>query len=117
MPSKVRYITRKSKEEIDLDRNSLHVIQQLWNAGKRGEDATHFGITDQETADALRKSYRRVGRKVKPEGVAVKAYWQSCETGCAAGGESCRFHVVFSLHDMAEARAYMAEKARYAAGR
>lgn len=117
MPSKVRIITRKSREEIDLDRNSLHVLQQLWNQGMRDKDATHFGIQDYETADALRKSYRRVGRKVKPEGIAVRAFWQTCDNGCEQGGESCRYHVVFSLHDMEDARRYMAEKRKYAAGR
>jgi hypothetical protein len=106
MPSKVRIISKR-------DDSWNRFIADLVEEDGFGAERTYFGITTPERAEEVRRKIRTAGRHLE---VSVKAFWQQCQ-GCKEGGPECRYHVQFAAYDPAEAKAFMARKAKAAESR
>jgi hypothetical protein len=105
MPQQVRmprYVSQRNSSDWDS------IIKDLISAGKWGEESTYFGIATEERAQEV---YRKLRTAATHQGVARKVFWYPCK-GCDNGGRDCRFHVSFTIYDLAAARAYRAQQQR-----
>lgn len=102
MPSQTRILPAGGRN-VSWD----HFIQDILDRDAWREENHYYGITDEERAAQVRRGLRQAGRHMNPN-VAVHTYYYPC-AGCKNGGPDCRFHVLYSVHTMEEARAYKAK--------
>jgi hypothetical protein len=98
MAGKARVIAGPRNTSFD------HYVEDVLARGGWGQEQDYFGIEDIDRADFIRRKLRMAGQHMDPP-VAVKAYWHEC-AGCNNGGPRCRYHVKFTIYDMAKAREF-----------
>jgi hypothetical protein len=106
MPSQVRIIQQRNSAEWG------NLIQDVIKRDAYGQEHFYFGVTDPERADKIRRALRTAGKRLQ---VGTRVYWSEC-TGCTEGGADCRFHVNYTVFDMEQARAYMAQQSAKRSG-
>lgn len=102
MPNKVRIISRRNSRQWD------DLVADVLSRGLLGQENTYCGITNAERADDVRRHIRTAG---KHHQVGSKVFWYECK-GCRDGGQDCRYHVSYTLYDLAEARKYKTRQAQ-----
>lgn len=106
MPSKVRIISKK-------DESWDSFVRDLVESEGFGKERTYFGIEEIGRADEVVRKLRTAGRNHLR--VGMKVYSRQCK-GCPEGGDSCRYHVLFTAYDISEAQAFMERKKAAAGG-
>jgi hypothetical protein len=101
VPSQVRIIQQRNSRQWD------ELVDDVLVREAHGQEHEYFGITDPDRADKIRRALRTAARR---KGVGAKVYWNECK-GCTNGGAECRYHVKYTLYDMAVARQYKADQA------
>ena len=97
MPSQVRmprYVSQRNSSAWD------DIVRSV--AARLGEENTYYGI---ETEERAHEVYRKLRTAASHQGYGRKVFWYGCN-GCDSGGPGCRYHVSFTLYDLATARDY-----------
>ncbi len=108
MPQQVRmprYVSQRNSASWD------DIIKSVIDASAWGKEQTYWGIT---TEDRAHEVYRKLRTAAAHHGVGRKVFWYECG-GCKDGGNDCRYHVSFTVYDLATARRYKAQQAEQGA--